>query len=289
MRTLTRAVPALACATLLLGGYPGPARADGDRLLVSRDGESWASTISTPLFQPAVLAPRDRLVEVLHLRNGSTDRAAAWLYLLDTSASPWLAEHLRVSARRADTGDATGDGTSAPPTTLANATSPLLLLGPHELRAGESVAVQLALALDDVAGGVGQGGAAGFELVVRLTEPPETPGALGAPVAPGAPEAPAVPAPPPATAPSPAPARPGPAEPGRGPGAPGQVHPDVAVIRGLGSKSPANDRPETTGSRPEDEYGGTAGTTTGGAALGVGAVAITIALLARSRRRRRDA
>lgn len=175
--------------TSLLALLPLPATAteDVEHLELSLDGEIWKPTLTTPLFEPQMLVPADRLRRSFWVHNGSAGPALLTVSVLDTShGASNLSRNLTVAVgspnrpgqpRGLRLDHAGGCSGSMHTTTLA---------------VGEKSQVEVTLTFEDVDLDIAQADAAAFDLMATLSDVSPSGAALtGCPHAADAAQAPA--------------------------------------------------------------------------------------------------
>ncbi len=169
MRAL-RAATTLALTALMVS-VPTAAAADPDRIELSLDGRSWASTLGGPLFGEApVLVPLDSVNGSFYVRNASNVPAAASIEVVRPEAPSELDQHLRVTW---GLGDVESAGTVG---TIVRGRCTTTITG-RALLPGEWQRVDVELGLPDLDGRTAQGAATDLSMLVRLTQA-RTPGAV---------------------------------------------------------------------------------------------------------------
>jgi len=163
---IATAALALVAGTALLAGTAPASAATSSPLLVSADGSTFTSSITTPLFDSAFrIVPRDSSSRDLWVRNAGAAAGRMRIDLLKASSSdPDLAAALSVSV--VDTG---GAG-SATTTTVAGAGACTVLLTAVTLQPGQTAHLTATVALGDVSGDTAQGASATFGFRAVLTD-----------------------------------------------------------------------------------------------------------------------
>lgn len=157
MRARALAAAALAGAFALAGA---PAYAADDGVTVSLDGTTFTSSVTSPLFDPALrVVPGDVVTEDLWVRNSSTTDARVRLDVLDARADdPLFAAALTLGAR---TTEATG---LELPTRVVDAGACTVVLRDVVLAAGATVRLAVAATVGDLVRQDGMDATASFRL-----------------------------------------------------------------------------------------------------------------------------
>lgn len=150
--------------TVLSVSVPGAASAEPDRIELSRDGRTWRTALTAPLFHDVgKLVPRDDVAGSIYVKNASTVPARASVQVLAPEAGTELAEHLRVRTRigKVQSAQTVGEITTDGCTTTV--TSPTML-------PGEWKRIDVGLTVPDLQGRTAQNSSVELALVVRLTQ-----------------------------------------------------------------------------------------------------------------------
>ena len=169
MRARALAAAALAGVFALAGA---PAYAADGGVTVSLDGTTFTSSVTSPLFDPALrVVPGDVVTEDLWVRNSSTTDARVRLDVLDARADdPLFAAALTLGAR---TTDATGREL---PTRVVDAGACTVVLRDVVLAAGATVRLAVTATVGDLVRQDGMDATASFRLrAVAVDEVASTP------------------------------------------------------------------------------------------------------------------
>jgi LPXTG-motif cell wall-anchored protein len=162
-----------AAAALLLLAHTSTATAQPGLLEFSRDGSTWTTAPSSPLFdRDVVLVPGGSATATLHLRSTAPTAGELSLALAEVTASDeWAAQsfalQIDVAVRE---GEGTLDG-GLPRTRFSDLEEGSRLGSPVHLAPGEDVTLTVTIALDGhAAGNRSQNSAIDLDLRVGLTE-----------------------------------------------------------------------------------------------------------------------